>query len=235
MNRLQFIGTGSAFNTKLGNTSACIREKDSMLLIDCGGTVFHRLMELGLLEGVKQLNIIITHTHPDHVGSLGDVIFYTHFVLKIMPKVYFPNAQVLKTYLDCVGVESNIYELIDKSEVNIAMELSNIDVAFMPAAHLPTVPAYSFIISNKACKTYYSGDSNSIPEGVIKMLTEGDLDYIYQDTCGYDYERNPHLSFRKLCEVIPKHLRERVTCIHHDHSLDLEKLKAEGFQLPSVL
>jgi len=31
---LNFIGIGSAFNTKLGNTSAFIRKQGSMLLID---------------------------------------------------------------------------------------------------------------------------------------------------------------------------------------------------------
>lgn len=72
---LKFIGIGSAFNTDLGNTSAYIKKEDRMLLIDCGGTVFHELQKQKLLEGVNQIYMIITHTHPDHVGSVGEVIF----------------------------------------------------------------------------------------------------------------------------------------------------------------
>lgn len=45
MNQLKFLGTGSAFNTKLGNTSAYLlnNDKSAMLLFDCGETVFSKL------------------------------------------------------------------------------------------------------------------------------------------------------------------------------------------------
>ena len=58
---LNFIGTGSAFNTELGNNSAFVKNNDSLILIDCGGTVFHRLQELSLLDGLQNLYIVITH------------------------------------------------------------------------------------------------------------------------------------------------------------------------------
>lgn len=36
---LNFVGVGSAFNTVLGNTSACWMRKDNrLMLIDCGGS-----------------------------------------------------------------------------------------------------------------------------------------------------------------------------------------------------
>ena len=42
---LKFIGTGSAFNTELGNTSAYIKQNKTLLLIDAGPTVFARAKE----------------------------------------------------------------------------------------------------------------------------------------------------------------------------------------------
>jgi len=36
---LKFIGSGSAFNTKLGNNSAYYKEGNQMLLIDCGSNI----------------------------------------------------------------------------------------------------------------------------------------------------------------------------------------------------
>lgn len=99
---------------------------------------------------------------------------------------------------------------------------------------MPTIPAYGFILQNKDSCTYYSGDSNVIPDHIVERLKEGNLDIIFQDTCGLDYDGNDHLSFRKLCEVIPKNLRYKVYCIHNDGFLDVENIKAEGFQVPVV-
>jgi len=202
---LSFIGIGSAFNTKLGNTSAFIHNQNSMILIDCGGTVFHRLMELKLLDGLKQLNIVITHTHPDHVGSLGEVIFYAYYALKIIPKLYFPNTELMWTFLRCIGVEEKMVEMVGSQEVEICdQELGKFNLSFLPVSHLPTIPAFGFILESKDSRVYYSGDANIIPGSVMKILEEGSLDILYQDTCGLDYDGNAHLSFRRLCEIMPK-------------------------------
>lgn len=53
-----FIGNGSAFNTERGNNSAFIKKNSSMILVDCGGTVFHRIKQLNLLQDIKNLYIL---------------------------------------------------------------------------------------------------------------------------------------------------------------------------------
>ena len=78
---LKFIGSGSAFNTKLGNTSAYYKIGHQMLLIDCGSNIFHRIKEHNLLEGIEDIHVLITHTHADHVGSLADLIFIAIIVM----------------------------------------------------------------------------------------------------------------------------------------------------------
>ena len=227
---IHFIGTGSAFNTRLGNTSAYILDHQSMVLIDCGGSVFHQLRELKLLDELAQLDIIITHTHPDHIGSLGEVVFYAHYVLKITPRIYFPDMELLNKFFACIGVESNMYELVAETKTVIDTGFGNLELSFMPVSHVPVIPAYGFILTSKDSRIYYSGDTNDIPIDIVNMLADGELDYLYQDTCGLDYDGNVHLSFRKLCEIIPSELRDKVICIHHDSSLDLQMVQNEGFQ-----
>lgn len=108
---LSFIGNGSAFNTERGNTSAFVKKDSSLLLIDCGGTIFHRLQELNLLNNLENLSIIITHTHPDHVGSLGDLIFYSYYISKCIPTIFFPEKELMEGFLTSIGVRKHMYKL----------------------------------------------------------------------------------------------------------------------------
>src|SRR5574344_116865 len=85
MNQLQFLGTGSAFNTKLGNTSAYLlnNDKSAMLLFDCGETVFSKLKPiLEKNKNISELTICITHSHSDHIGSLPTLLYYLYYMYK---------------------------------------------------------------------------------------------------------------------------------------------------------
>ena len=96
--KLKFLGSGSAFNSTLGNTSAYIKQNnDELILIDCGGNIYERIMAGDILnDSIKYVNIFITHTHPDHCGSLGDVIFYCYYKLGIKINVFCVDSNITK-------------------------------------------------------------------------------------------------------------------------------------------
>ena len=78
---LIFLGRGAAFNPEEGNNSAYFIENNQLFLIDCGESIFKSLMENNVLENIETINLMITHTHSDHIGSLGTLIsklFYTY-------------------------------------------------------------------------------------------------------------------------------------------------------------
>ncbi|WAH38331.1 MBL fold metallo-hydrolase [Alicyclobacillus dauci] len=81
---LNFVGCGSAFNTALGNNSAYMKFDDTLFMIDCGSANFGRIKRANLLDGIKHIDVLITHLHPDHIGSLGDLIFYTYYNMRPM-------------------------------------------------------------------------------------------------------------------------------------------------------
>ena len=142
---INFIGMGSAFNTELGNTSAFVKKNDSLILIDCGGTVFHKLQKLNMLDGLKNLYILITHTHPDHVGSLGDVIFYSYYILKHKPTIFFPQKELIESFLTSIGVSAEMYNLYSNNAEDIKdMQLGNFSINFMHVSHVDTIPTYGF-------------------------------------------------------------------------------------------
>jgi phosphoribosyl 1,2-cyclic phosphodiesterase len=231
---LNFLGMGSAFNTDLGNTSAFIRENENFILIDCGGMVFHQLMERKLLEGVKQLHILITHTHPDHIGSLGDIIFYAYYKEKVIPKVYFKDMDRMMDLLNIMGVEAKMVDIIIDEKVNILMDKYEVRISTILTSHVDLFSSYGYLIELNGQRFYYSGDANDIPKEILELLKLGQLDLLYQDTCGLDYDGNVHLSLNKLCEMIPKDLRNRVVCMHLDRFLDLDAVLDYGFQLQSL-
>ena len=109
---LKFLGRGSAFNTAEGNTSAYIKDNNwHMLLIDCGETVFSKIIKLNLLDDINRLDVIITHTHPDHIGSLGSLIFYCYYIKKINVNVITKYEYIVKNILLLNGVESTMYNI----------------------------------------------------------------------------------------------------------------------------
>lgn len=232
---INFIGKGSAFNTELGNTSAFIKNNNSLLLIDCGGTVFHRLQELNMFDGLENLYIIITHTHPDHVGSLGEVIFYSYYILNHIPTIFFPNKELLEGFLTSIGVSAEMYKLNSSEIIEVNdTQLGNFRIEFLPVSHVDTIPAYGFIMKLKEKSFYYSGDANNISANVVDRIISGEIDRVYQDTCGLDYEGNNHLSLKKLCSIVQPKFRNKVYCMHLDKHITNEEISDKGFNVVEV-
>lgn len=232
---LNFIGTGSAFNTELGNTSAFIKNNNSLLIIDCGGTVFHRLQELNLFDKLEDLYIIITHTHPDHVGSLGEVIFYSYYILKRRPTIFFPKKELIEGFLTSIGVSAEMYNLnsFEMIDVNDS-HLGEFSIEFLPVSHVDTIPAYGFVMKLNEKLFYYSGDANNISSKVINKILNGEINRVYQDTCGLDYEGNNHLSLRKLCHIVPQEFRYKFYCMHLDKHITEKEIKENGFNVARI-
>jgi len=231
---LKFIGTGSAFNTKLGNNGAFIKKDKSLFLIDCGSNTFDRIIEAGLLEGIEDISVLLTHTHPDHVGSLGDLIFYGYYAMGEMMKpnvtVYAPYFLEISRLLKMVGVKQNSYNLVQFHN-NVIIDNLKMLVESVDVTHVKELDCYGYVIQFEGKVAYYSGDSNDIPKTILGNLHSGVFDYFYQDTCKADYEGNVHLSLRKLDELVKSDVRDRVYCMHLDGGFVKKEAEDLGFKV----
>lgn len=172
MATLTWLGTGSAFNAKDGNTASLLKIEDNLILFDCGMTVPYKLKELGLINQVT--HVMISHTHSDHAGGLELLAQWRYFVgqrqgFKV-PKLIAPrdimeklrlNEQLglgniqdefgrpmqatLETYFDVETCGALFLE--DERGVNY-------DVVCIPVEHVPGgFPSYGFEI-NRFTPTY---------------------------------------------------------------------------------
>lgn len=180
---LSFLGRGSMFNVKEGNTSAYWKNMtgETMILIDCGCTVFQKIDKLNLLDGVKSLLIAITHTHTDHIGSLSDLIHYCIFCrpdMEVNILCYYKTMPSLNKYLNCTGTSSAMIN--SNVKASKLMDMASLttsngkicDIEFIEDDTHRVLSPQSKVLGTYSCgilikfgyKTiYYSGDTMRLP------------------------------------------------------------------------
>ncbi len=229
---LKFIGSGSALNTSLGNNSAFIKEGKSLLLIDCGSTTFSRMQDLSLLDDINNIYVLITHRHPDHISSLGDLIFYANYTLRISITILTPEKNNITKLLKYMGVERGLYNIIQLTkQYKLINEDFEVGISFVQVSHVSYLECYGYILDYRNIKIYYSGDANDVPKEVLNEFYEKKIDYIYHDVCSYEYTDNLHMYIEKLCTFFNKENRNRVFCMHYDEGFDKHKALQLGFML----
>ena len=228
---LNFLGRGSAFNVKEGNNSAYIKINDKLLLLDCGESIFERIVNKNLLNGVKDIHVLITHMYSDHVGSLSSLIYYCYCIKHIVANVYFPfpNSELC----DLLKIQGHTEGQDYKSkyldiDTNNFYEFGNIKP--VKVKHTKTLNCYGYLIYIGTKLIWFSGDCSSVSD-VINKYT---IDEFYQDTCLADYEGNVHTSLKKLCKTIPKDKRDKIYCMHIDCIELIDKAKDEGFNVVEI-
>ena len=230
---LNFLGRGGAFNTKEGNNAAYFVENNELFLIDCGETVFERLNN-GFLSGLDGINVMITHTHSDHVGSLGSLAMYSYFILHKPLKIILPNNAKHLDNIDSIlfafGCTEEMFDYVDERSLDNKYSTFN-NVRYVETVHYPELDSYSLLFDTNDGVVYYSGDTKDTR--IIKSLLESGkvIDKIYVDTTTLNYPANVHLYIGFLNELIPNELRNRVYCMHINNDDCIAQAKNYGFNV----
>lgn len=121
------------------------------LLLIVGFTVFLKIKDKFDFKKYKKINVIITHLHNDHAGSLSQFILYMWFIFKKKVNV-ISNCIHIKEYLDITGTPPESYE--------VKKELDNLK--FIKTKHTDFLDAYGFIMDIDNKKILYTGDTANL-------------------------------------------------------------------------
>jgi ribonuclease BN (tRNA processing enzyme) len=87
--RARLLGSGGWIPTsKRATCSALVRNRDHALAIDAGTGISRLVEDPGLLEGVRGLDIVLTHFHLDHVVGLA---YLPALALPEPPRIHGPG------------------------------------------------------------------------------------------------------------------------------------------------
>ncbi|WP_312492302.1 MBL fold metallo-hydrolase [Anaerosporobacter sp.] len=239
---LTFLGTGGAFNTERGNTSAYFELGTELFIIDAGEDVFPKLVKKNVFEGKTRVNIFITHLHSDHAGSLGTLIAYLYIKVFNLDRskvcIYFPS-EAITELLALQGIKQDMYTLFINrwDELYIDGYEKQPEYNFEPTSHTGDLDynkqvncfSIEFYLKNEF-GFYYSGDTSEFNQ---KLLNTYAFDYIYHEVTS-NMSATVHFQYDKLLKLtkdMPADQKKKITLMHLDQDFDIEKAKADGFSI----
>lgn len=164
MKTLTFLGSDSGFGDK--NNSSYVEEENKLILIDCGFTVFNEIKRKFDFNKFDNIEVVITHLHNDHAGSLSQLILYLYFIYNKKVTV-ISKCNNIKQYLDITGTPPEAYELKDELE----------NLKFVKTEHTKYLDAYGFVLNVKNKKIVYTGDTNTL-EPFLPFISIADELYV---------------------------------------------------------
>ena len=193
--KISFIPLGGG--NCIGASCYLLNINDKCILIDCGSGAGgeQSLPNLRLLQEVcTHLDlIIVTHSHFDHMGALGELVkIYPNtpiFLTKETEKLMEPE---LAAYQQCQS--SFTYIMLEKR-----YEMLGMNFTFYRAGHLPGAVA-AFIESN-AGNVFMTGDFSVEDQYFVKGIEvpcDKEIDYLIMETTYANKIRESHRSYEFL-------------------------------------
>ena len=230
---LNFTGRGAAFNVKEGNTNAFFIENEKLFLVDCGETMFASLVKKNILSQVKEIYVLVSHTHSDHCGSLGSVGLYCQFVLNTKLKIIVPHNDEYVADLDKLmkifGNTEKAYEFLYEEEIDGVFEAFS-SVRYELTLHDYMLTCYSFVFETPKGGVFYSADTRTT-ENILRFIkNHAHIDRMYMEVTDLNVSGDIHLNIDALTEVIPMDLRNKIWMMHLRADSCITKIKEAGFQ-----
>jgi len=204
---LTFIGKDSGFGDNNNSAYVETNNGEKLILIDCGMTVFNQIKNKFDYNKYTSIEIIITHLHSDHAGSLSQLILYLWFVYNKKVTIV-SKCERIEEYLEITGVTKEQYILVREDE-NIEM---------IKTEHVEQLDCYGFKMNINNKNIIYTGDTNTLSPFLL-YIDEADEIYI-------DVSKNGgvHLKIDDIVDTL-KNIKEKGVQIFLMHMDDKEYIR----------
>lgn len=177
------------------------------------------------------MDICLTHLHCDHVGSLGSLILYCYYILKIKPRLILPDnddyRNAIESMLMAMGCATEKYCVAIPDEIREYSAFRK--MYYVSTRHQLDQQAFSIVFETSAGGVFYSGDTCTTDQLRVFLATHHEPECIYMDTTDTDFPGNVHLSLKLLEEAVPLPIRSRVKMMHINRAECIKNGHMKGF------
>ncbi len=236
-----FLGCGSAFSRRHYQTNLLIVKGEDHLLVDCGTSCSRALADAGL-SVLDIQNVLITHSHADHVGGLEEMILMNRYVARRKPHIFItPRYQrILWNQSLRGGAEMNerhdgaglgfgdYWEITrprpvpDRTREAHEFTVGSISVRTFRTRHYPeqaeswedAMYSIGLVIDERIV---FSGDTLFDPGLVDEVQPEGGAEHIFHDV--QFFPGGIHASLDELAGL-PEDVRRRTSLVHYGDNFE---------------
>lgn len=229
---LRFFGRGSAFADS--QNSAYFVSGDDLILIDCPMSAFHTLRKRGIPQ--KQIYVLVTHTHSDHVGGIPMLIHFARYLTGAQVTVVAPSAEVaadleyLIARLD--GCDPAAYRIITADALHTEWL-----VGVVPVSHVPALAGrcFGYRLRIQDTDVLYTGDTADLTPFLPYLQLHSGA-YLYTEAAAFD--SGVHLYIDRILPELKRLCADgvQVYLMHLDDEAALaEKIKDTGIAFAPLI
>lgn len=228
--KLQFLGYGSNSFSSLKTVSFLLKEKEEILLVDCGPAITYNLHAV-VPNFTEVTNVFISHSHFDHFLGLPYFIIGRHLdviTAKKKNSTFIPSK--LNVYLpkDLIEIVKNLINVCHKDIKSLSYDIEYFaineteKIQFLGYHLIPfkvdhTVETYGFSLFNGDTKLLSYTSDTLYNENVIEQIKESKyliLEGMVPETETKFSENSKHATFTQMKNVVANILPKMAFVIH---------------------
>lgn len=227
---LTFLGRGSAFTES--QNSAFFTEGEALILLDCAMSAFHALLARGITQ--KQIYVLVTHTHGDHVGGIPMLIHCARYMSGAHVTVIAPSAEVAEDLEYLIGrldgCDKTAYTIITADAAPFPW-LAGV----IPVKHAETLAGrcFGYRLRLGGADVLYTGDTSELAP-FLPYLHSGA--YLYTEAACFD--SGVHLYIDRVLPELKRLCAEgvHVYLMHIDDEAQMaEKIKGTAIEFAPLV